>query len=199
MTYLDSRHDKDIYWKYVKKEQGFLKAKFSQNKVIETVVIKLRISHVYAFYIIWNNSENDNKTQETTENGKKALPKVSEFAHRFLYLQRFEPCFPKGFVAILLNAQELAQQITLMSYHIFEQIQAREFFKKAWKQDDSKWQKAPNICKFIEQYNTEVKWVQYTLLTERKVSRRCRFLLKFIDIALVLSLYYYVFSTLNFG
>ncbi|ETO09332.1 Ras guanine nucleotide exchange factor, partial [Reticulomyxa filosa] len=107
-----------------------------------------------------------------------------EFAHRFLYLEKYEPYFPRRFVAILLDAKELAQQITLMSCHVFSQIQPREFFQKAWKQESSKWIHAPNICKFIEQYNTEVRWVQYTLLTEHKATRRCRFLLRFIDIAL---------------
>ncbi|ETO10378.1 RasGEF domain-containing protein, partial [Reticulomyxa filosa] len=123
--------------------------------------------------------------QEKNDNDIASPPKVSEIRHRFLYLERFEPCFPKQFVAILLDAKELSQQITLMSFQIFEQIQPREFFKKAWKQETSKWIKAPNVCKFIEQYNTEVKWVQYTLLTEKKLARRGRFLLKFVDVALV--------------
>ncbi|ETO23623.1 SNF2-related domain-containing protein, partial [Reticulomyxa filosa] len=45
-TYLESKHDKETYWKYIKKEHGFLKTKFGQKKVIETVIIKL---HIFLF------------------------------------------------------------------------------------------------------------------------------------------------------
>ncbi|ETO34802.1 Ras guanine nucleotide exchange factor, partial [Reticulomyxa filosa] len=51
-----------------------------------------------------------------------------------------------------------------------------------WKKPDC-WKTSPNLVKMINQFNTEVRWVQTTLLQEKKLARRIRFLMKFIDIA----------------
>ncbi|ETO03878.1 hypothetical protein RFI_33524, partial [Reticulomyxa filosa] len=55
---------------------------------------------------------------------------VEDIRHRWLYLKPYEPSFPPKFVVILLNGDELAQQITLMDFHIFNKIKPREFFRK---------------------------------------------------------------------
>ncbi|ETO20275.1 Ras guanine nucleotide exchange factor, partial [Reticulomyxa filosa] len=107
---------------------------------------------------------------------------TKELLYRWPYLIRYEPLFPKHFVSIELNAEELAQQMTLMNFEVFRKVSPRELLNKSWEGRDG-WNKSPHLRHMIDQFDTEVKWAQLTLIQAPKVSKRVQWLCKLMDIA----------------
>jgi len=72
--------------------------------------------------------------------------------------------------------------LTLLDFSIFKQIKPRECVGQAWKKEN-KTQVAPNICKFIDQFNRTSKYVQTSILHAPDANKRGRLIKKFLKLA----------------
>lgn len=61
------------------------------------------------------------------------------------------------------SSVEIARQLTLIEFDIFEKIQPRECLKQAWNKENRQ-EKAPNIYAMIERTNRVVNWVRLPYL-----------------------------------
>jgi hypothetical protein len=77
---------------------------------------------------------------------------------------------------------EIARQLTLVEFELFESIQARECLNQAWNQKNQKTQ-APNIFEMITRTNQVVNWVTYEIIKFEKVEQRKKAIQKFIKVA----------------
>lgn len=80
---------------------------------------------------------------------------------------------------------EIAIELTLMDFYLFQNIKPRELISTAWKKKD-KWLRAPHIMRMIGQFNSVSKWVQWTILTGKDIKIRSHYIKQFIDIAICL-------------
>merc|ERR1719206_1004704 len=69
---------------------------------------------------------------------------------------------PEGLRLSSLSPEELADQITLMDYRIFSQIEPRECIAQSWKKKNNK-QNAPHIIGMIQQFNHLTCFVQLNI------------------------------------
>jgi len=71
------------------------------------------------------------------------------------------------------NAEEIANQLTLIDYMIFCRIEARECIGQAWKKKKNK-RTAPHILGMIENFNNLTNYVQVRILTETSLKERSK-------------------------
>src|SRR5690606_32505350 len=86
---------------------------------------------------------------------------------------------PKNFTLSNRTAEELADQICIIDYNIFNNIKPRECLGQAWKKKDNK-EKAPNILNMIEQFNNLTKFLQIYILREKSLKNRSKILQRII-------------------
>jgi hypothetical protein len=79
-------------------------------------------------------------------------------------------------------SMEIARQMTLIEYQIFEKIQPKECLSQAWNKANRK-EVAPNITEMIDRTNRVVNWVAAEILQYDKTSKRTYAIRKFIKIA----------------
>lgn len=78
---------------------------------------------------------------------------------------------------------EIARQLTIIEYEVFELIQPKECLSQSWNKDN-KFQKAPNISNMIAMTNRVVAWVSFEILNAgSSASRRAKACKKFIKVA----------------
>jgi len=77
----------------------------------------------------------------------------------------------KGFKLSNTTAEDLADQITLMDYKIFSNIQERECIGQAWKK---KKEQSPNVLAMIQQFNNLTVFVQLQILSEKSLRDRSK-------------------------
>ena len=77
---------------------------------------------------------------------------------------------PLEFKILQFKPSELASQIVLMDSFVFRQITPRECIAQAWKKVD-KWERASNLLRMINQFNSVCRWVQLAILGAGKSSR----------------------------
>jgi len=77
------------------------------------------------------------------------------------------------------NAEQMADQITLLDYEIFCNIEARECIGQAWKKKNNK-KLAPHILGIIQQFNSLTVFVEIMILRERSLRQRSKALLSVI-------------------
>lgn len=77
---------------------------------------------------------------------------------------------------------EIARQLTLVEFELFESIQPRECLNQAWNTKNQKKQ-APNIFEMITRTNQVVNWVTYEIIKFEKVAQRQKAIQKFIKVA----------------
>ena len=68
-----------------------------------------------------------------------------------------------GFVLLDFEPEELAKQLTLMEFLIFQQIQLREYINSNWKGPEKTFL-SPNICKISDLGNHIVRWLVSEIL-----------------------------------
>ncbi len=83
-----------------------------------------------------------------------------------------------------LDPLEVAQQLSLIEYEIFEVLRPSEFFQQAWAKADAD-KSAPNIRASIARFNEVTRWIVTVVLQQEKLSKRVKVLVKLIQIAKV--------------
>lgn len=81
-----------------------------------------------------------------------------------------------------LDSKEVARQLTLQDWEIFENLKSFEFLNKAWSHPILK-QKAENVLKMIHRFNDLSKWTVYSILNYPVLKKRAKVYSKFVDIA----------------
>ena len=76
----------------------------------------------------------------------------------------------------------LAEQITIRQFARFKRIHPRECLKQAWKNVERKHVDAPNITKYIEEFNRLTRWIQSSILVAKGLKRRGRIIKKWVKI-----------------
>jgi len=69
------------------------------------------------------------------------------------------------------DSEDLAEQITLMDFRLFSQIESREYTGQRFNSKD-KYVQAPNIMALIDQHNMFAKWIQIQILREKSLKKR---------------------------
>jgi len=112
--------------------------------------------------------EADQATNSRTETlPKPLLPKTYRPTNQFLI------DWPAG---------EIARQLTLIDFDIFQRIQVNEFLNQCWNKS-GKEEKAPNICAIIERFNEVGQFVATLLVDQEQIEDRTTMLKKFIQVA----------------
>lgn len=112
-------------------------------------------------------------------------------AARRLQLQQMgdppEPIVPPNFFSqswslLDLDEEELARQLTLMDWEIFERIKPAELLNQAWSKPKLR-HRAPNVLALIKRFNQVSGWVSTEILECATIRDRVRVVTKFIHIA----------------
>eukprot|EP01088_Endostelium_zonatum_P008979 TRINITY_DN2216_c0_g1_i1.p1 TRINITY_DN2216_c0_g1~~TRINITY_DN2216_c0_g1_i1.p1 ORF type:complete len:702 (-),score=106.93 TRINITY_DN2216_c0_g1_i1:18-2123(-) len=89
---------------------------------------------------------------------------------------------PPGVLSFLdIHPTEVARQLTLIDFEIFQQIQNKEYIKKAWTGDDKK-ELAPNIVAWIDRFNQTSFWVATVIILQQTQKARIKCIENFIVI-----------------
>ena len=79
---------------------------------------------------------------------------------------------PEGPKLAAVKPVDLAQQLTLSEHELIRNIKPREFVRQAWSKKDSKYSKAPNIIRYIENFNKTCNWFSAHILDSAQPSKR---------------------------
>jgi hypothetical protein len=80
------------------------------------------------------------------------------------------------------NSIDIAQQMTMIDFEVFSQIQPKECLNQAWAKDNQK-RMAPNIHTMIERTNEMCNWVAYEVLRCDNIKDRRKAITKLIEVA----------------
>eukprot|EP01130_Rhizamoeba_saxonica_P017236 TRINITY_DN8273_c0_g1_i1.p1 TRINITY_DN8273_c0_g1~~TRINITY_DN8273_c0_g1_i1.p1 ORF type:complete len:1053 (-),score=242.44 TRINITY_DN8273_c0_g1_i1:20-3178(-) len=114
----------------------------------------------------------DGRGREIDLNEKPPVPILPQNVQGELKLTDIEPI-------------EVARQLTLIEYNIWNNIAPWECLGQAWAKN-GRLDKSPHICEMIERFNIVSNWVTTTICRETDLRQRVRLLERFIDIALEL-------------
>jgi hypothetical protein len=130
-------------------------------------------------------------SERTAETLKKTLDKKKELGdQRVGELVTTQPP-PRPFLptaggpiadVLDINSEELARQICITEFELFEKLRPWEFIGQAWAKA-GKEQKAPNLLKIIDRFNTVSSWAISEICRCESLKRRGKVLLKIIEIA----------------
>lgn len=81
-----------------------------------------------------------------------------------------------------LNESEIARQLTLIEFKIFESIEPAELLNQSWNKNELR-HRAPNVLDMISRGNRLSFWVASMILWLETVEERCKMIEKFITIA----------------
>ena len=114
----------------------------------------------------------------------KKLPYEKLFpVKRLLEFKIRDPNKPLSFFNVLeYESEEIAKEITRVSYHIFSKIQPKEFFKGVFTKKN-KDITSPNITEITNRFNKLSFWVIEEILSYDHVEDRAKAIEKFIDIS----------------
>jgi hypothetical protein len=83
-----------------------------------------------------------------------------------------------------LDPDEVADQLTLIEWEMYCQVDAREFLHLNWKKEDAKKRKlATNVINLVERFNAVSYWVATEIVMQTDVKTRVQVLKKFIGVA----------------
>ena len=80
------------------------------------------------------------------------------------------------------SSREIAKQLTLITYHLFKNIEAKEVLNCLWTKAD-KMKTSPNITRLINRFNQISCWMSDEILSYDHASQRGKIIAKFIEIA----------------
>lgn len=81
-----------------------------------------------------------------------------------------------------VDEEEIARQLTLIEFPIFQRIQAVELLNQAWGQKHLK-HRAPFVTAMVTRFNIVSNWVSHSILSLEKLRDRVRMYTRFIKIA----------------
>ncbi|ETO24383.1 hypothetical protein RFI_12774, partial [Reticulomyxa filosa] len=100
---------------------------------------------------------------------------------RWPHIEKCTMSIPEGMELMLLDPDDIAQQLTLMDFHILKQIKARECIGQSWKKrGKEKWRLAPNVLRMIAQFNSVSKWIQLIVLGGKTPKERANWIKKIL-------------------
>jgi son of sevenless len=82
-----------------------------------------------------------------------------------------------------INNRKIAEQLTLISFSCYRDIQAKEFLDKNWSNMEIKETMAPNILKMTQRNDKISLWIASLIVLEPRVEIRGKLISKFIQIA----------------
>ena len=91
-----------------------------------------------------------------------------------------------------LPAQQIAEQITLIDFEIFKNIEATELLNQAWNKPSLK-HKSKNVLSMINRSTRLSHWVALMILSQDDVTVRAKMFEKMIDIGKVIFIIFYYF------
>jgi hypothetical protein len=140
----------------------------TQNKVFELAEFSSKI--------LTDLKQNTDKqfTKEDLKKKMKNWPKS--------YLLSRAPKDPRQINILDVNPIEIARQLTLTEFAIFEKVTSEELLGLGWNKDSKEWT-APNITEIISRSNTTTDWVATMILHIENVKDRSRMLKHFVLIA----------------
>ena len=80
-----------------------------------------------------------------------------------------------------MNAQTVAEQLTLIEFETFQQIVPIEISHQAWSKDGGA--RAPNVMTLINSFNATTYWVASEIVNQSKLEARVGIVVKMIEIA----------------
>jgi len=83
---------------------------------------------------------------------------------------------------LVLNELEIARQLTLIEFRLFQRIQSSELLFQSWNKETLK-PRAPNIMGMIERSNKISLWVASLILWFSKMKERSNIVTKLVNIA----------------
>eukprot|EP01125_Pyxidicula_operculata_P009084 TRINITY_DN3004_c0_g1_i2.p1 TRINITY_DN3004_c0_g1~~TRINITY_DN3004_c0_g1_i2.p1 ORF type:complete len:700 (+),score=202.82 TRINITY_DN3004_c0_g1_i2:824-2923(+) len=99
------------------------------------------------------------------------------------------PIFPKEMMQLegidlllAVDKEEIARQITLLDWEIFNKIRPVELLNQAWTNPKLQY-RAGNVLAFIHNFNKRANWTAENLVREDKFKKRCKIFSKFVEIA----------------
>lgn len=81
-----------------------------------------------------------------------------------------------------MHPEEIARQLTLIEWNIWEKIQPWECLGLAWMKKD-KARRSPHVLALIERFNYVSGWVATTICAQEQVKKRSKYIQKIIDVA----------------
>jgi hypothetical protein len=81
-----------------------------------------------------------------------------------------------------IHPEEIARQLTLIEWNIWEKIQPWECLGLAWMKKD-KARRSPHVLALIERFNYVSGWVATSICSQEQVKKRSKFIQKLIDVA----------------
>ena len=86
---------------------------------------------------------------------------------------------PPGVLTFLdISPIEVARQLTLIDFEIFQKIENKEYIKKAWTREDN--EKAPNIVAWIDRFNLTSFWAATEIIMQQTPKARVKSIENFI-------------------
>eukprot|EP01132_Coremiostelium_polycephalum_P003684 gene3684-4589_t len=81
------------------------------------------------------------------------------------------------------HPQDIAKQLTLLEFKIFQSIKLNELYQKSWTNPKTKFQNSPNIMALIAMSNRVANWVATEVVTTPHPKKRVEVLKRFILVA----------------
>eukprot|EP01133_Synstelium_polycarpum_P003446 gene3446-3915_t len=83
---------------------------------------------------------------------------------------------------LVMPAEDIARQLTLIEFSIYSKIQTSEFLNQSWVKEKTR-HLAPNIRAAIDRFNMMTKWVCTVILKEEKIRIRTKYMSKLLKVA----------------
>lgn len=81
------------------------------------------------------------------------------------------------------SPQDIAKQLTLIEFKLFQSVKMKELYHKSWTISKSKFENSPNIMSLITMSNKIANWVATEVVTTPHPKKRVEVLKRFISVA----------------
>ena len=176
-----------------------LNEKFSKEILNKEIIEKIQsfYRNLLDIYEVKNKYKNDidysNKVLNGIKNrailrrvktqGKKLENSLIFSTINLLEFKIRDPDTPLSFFSVLdFDSKDMAAELTRISYHIFSEIQPKEFFKGAFTKN-KKNETSPHLTEISNRFNKLSYWLMEEVLSYDNSTDRAQVLEKFIDIA----------------
>ncbi|KAL6047267.1 Guanine-nucleotide dissociation stimulator CDC25 [Balamuthia mandrillaris] len=176
----------------------------AEENSTKTAIIQLRVINVLKKWLEENYSDFDEKMitslrEFITETCQHTNPAHSDSLLKSLKKARdppikqfdhpppepvvlFKNIFSRNLTFNDMDELELARQMTLIEFDIFQQIKPSELLKCAWSKAKLK-SRAPHVLQLSDRFNRVSLWVAHIILSCRTIKMRVKVMTKFINIA----------------
>ncbi len=95
-----------------------------------------------------------------------------------------KPTIPKSANIYEADVVEMARQICIIEFELFNAIPLREFLTKSWSKAELQ-KTSPNIWSMIDRFNKFSCWICFLIVSEPNLKKRAAVVLKLIRLAKV--------------